>query len=263
MKKIKYIILYTVLLLAVQGCKDDCPVEPDPCSEYPEEMEILLEVNRIANGRLYYYEYVSKPESEFIKPNRLVFSTNFAYDSISWQIGNEAKTRKGDKTVIDFEDDTEENVKVRAIGYRKANKDCFGESDTGIDTIYRTITFQDWWESPLFGTYRGTLIGETDSFTVKIVTNPEIRGQFTYYRSDSTYYQGIPNGSKFKNKFFIRWYELFGQNLPNPDALDTKLTYGRLLSEDRDILELSYWIKNDPANLSDITQYTFRGKRIL
>jgi hypothetical protein len=258
MKKYLYLL---IVLLTIQGCKDDCPVEPDPCSEYPEKIEIVTERLRIANGNIY-QDYVESAETQFPKPMHIAFSTNYSYDSIRWQIGNEGNTRVGDKIALNFEDDTEENVKVRAIGYRKANKDCFGESDTGIDTIYRTITFQDWWKSPLFGTYRGTLIGESDSFTVSIVTNPEVRGQFTYYRSDSTYYQGVPKGSTFRNNFIMTWNELFGLNFPNPDDLDTKLTYGRLLQEDRDILELSYWIKNDPANLSDITRYTFRGKRI-
>jgi hypothetical protein len=260
MKKFIYFFII-ILAFTLNACKDDDPVEPDPCSEYPEKMEIVLEQNRIENG-LVYQDFKATTENEFKRPSQLVFSTNFSYDSTIWQIGNEASPRLGSKIGLLFDAETGEEVKIRAIGYRKVNKACFGESDTGIDTIYRTITFQDWWESPLFGGYRGTLIGESDSFTVMIVTNPAVIGQFTYYRTDSTYYQGIPRGSTFRNKFILRRYELFGRNLPNPDNLDTKLTYGRLLPEDRDILELSYWIKNDPFDLTDLSKFTFRGKRI-
>jgi hypothetical protein len=224
-------------------------------------MEIVIERSRIANGQVY-QDYIITKYNEFIKPNRLVFSTNFSYDSTIWQIGNEASPRLGSKIGLLFDDETGEEVKIRAIGYRKVNKACFGEADTGIDTLYRRIEFQDWWKSPLFGTYRGTLIGESDSFNVMIVTNPEIKGMFTYYRSDSTYYKGIPKRSSFRNKFILTWNELYGQNLPNPDKLDSKLTYGRLLPENRDILELSYWIKNDPFDLTDLSKFTFRGKRI-
>jgi hypothetical protein len=40
------------------------------------------------------------------------------------------------------------------------------------------------------------------------------------------------------------------------------LTYGRLLPEDRNVLELTYWIKNSRTDLSDLSKFTFKGRRI-
>jgi hypothetical protein len=57
----KNFIYFLIVLCTINACKDDCPVEPDPCSEYPEEMEIVLEKLRIANGNIYQGSY-SGPE---------------------------------------------------------------------------------------------------------------------------------------------------------------------------------------------------------
>jgi hypothetical protein len=253
------IILFFIIILAFNACKDDCPVEPDPCSEYPEKMEIITETERIANGKIY-EDLVITNVNEFASGRTIYFSTNFAYDSVLWQIGNEATQRIGSKIRIHFKD-AQGPLLIRAIGHREVNYECYGEHDTGIDTLYRRLHFQDWWTSPLFGTYRGTLIGESDSFNVVIGNNPEIKGSFTYYRQDSAYFQVIPKGTTTKSEFIVTLYEIFSQNYSNP-IIDEKLTYGRLLPEDRNVLELTYWIKNSRTDLSDLSKFTFKGRRI-
>ena len=205
MKKFLYLL---IVLLAFNACKDDCQPEPDPCSEYPEEMEIRTHIINPRNLN----EVILSTDSTFTPPFTLFFSTNFEYDSIQWQVGSDPSRFIGDNYSLRFEEvSINSSVSVNAIGYRKINTDCFGINDTGKDTISRVITFRDRIESPLFGTWRGTNDGETDSFDVEIQrlywTNSQ--GQPIF---DGPRMTGLPKGTQTREdrvNLKLYWYDCY------------------------------------------------------
>lgn len=254
MKKFLYLI---IILLAVQGCRDDdCPIEPDPCSEYPEEMEIDISVVNPQNIN----EYIPSIDSIFVTPRTLLFQTNFEYDSIRWQIGSDPEIRTVSSLPLRFENNVQNtSIRINAMGYRPINKECFGEEDDGIDTLSRIITFRNREDSPLYGVWRGTNDGEKDSFNVEIqrlyYTNS--RGE-TFF--DGTRFTGLPKGTKTyegENHSNVYWFDLFGsRDGPDENRLLTSSLQGRLQPDGRIIIrwQMGYVV--------DAPQRTFTGIKI-
>lgn len=250
MKNKIQLILYAVLLLAAQSCRDDCPVEPDPCSEYPSEIEIEISTLNV----LTLEDYLPTPDTIFTIPEQLLFSANYAYDSIFWQVGADPTIRKQESFAIRFEDNSlNKNITVFAKCHRPINNECFGLEDDGIDTLTQTITFKAREDSPIHGLWRGTNDGESDSFNVKIHrlwwTNSA--GQ-TFY--DGTRYTGLPKGTETSEKWrntSVGWFTFTSKS----ELLRLDRTLNGRLQEDGTIK--IYWKLWDNP-----TQRTFTGKRI-
>ena len=205
----KKFICFLFILSAMSGCKnDDCPVELNPCSEYPEKMEIRIHVINPQNIE----EVILTNDTVFTPPRTLFFSINFEYDSIRWHVGSDPSRFIGDNYSLRFEEvSINSSVSVNAIGYRKINTDCFGINDTGKDTISRVITFRDRIESPLFGTWRGTNDGETDSFDVEIqrLYWTHSQGQPIF---DGPRMTGLPKGTQTREdrvNLKLYWYDCY------------------------------------------------------
>jgi len=260
MKNILYSLLAVALLLP--ACKDDCPVEPDPCSVYPEKMEILIEWDNAQWSTLRDIEFVETLDSIFTISSNLIFKTNYVYDSISWRIGSEINRRTGTKTVVRFEKNAlNSSVLITAECFRAKDPGCFGSDDDGIDTLQRRITFKSRYESPLIGTWRGVNDGETDSFDVEIHPlywiNSE--GQKVY---DGNRFTGLPKGTmsiEDHSNISLRWYEFTGSRHENDrNGLDMSTLYGRM-QEDGSIR-----INWDAINWDtyEKTSGTFRGNKV-
>jgi hypothetical protein len=246
MKKLLSIL---IVLLAFNACKDDCPVELNPCSEFPEEMEIRIHVINPKKVE----EVILSPDSIFLAPNLLFFSTNFEYDSIRWQVGSDPSRFIGDNYSLKFEEvSINSSVSVNAIGYRKINTDCFGINDTGKDTISRVITFRDRIESPLFGTWRGTNDGETDSFDVEIQrlywTNSQ--GQPIF---DGARMTGLPKGTQTREdreNLINGWYHCYIISR-DTNELDIGSVEGRI--QPNGTLKIQWKLRNSSDRLRTFT----------
>lgn len=247
MKKLLYLL---TILLAIQSCRDDdCP-EPDPCSEYPEKMEINISALNV----LTLEDYLPTPDTIFTIPKQLSFSTNYAYDSIFWHVGADPTTWNQESLALRFEDNSlNRSITVYARCHRPVNNECFGPEDDGIDTLTQTITFKAREDSPIHGLWRGTNDGESDSFNVKIHrlwwTNSA--GQ-TFY--DGTRYTGLPKGTETPEgwaNMSIDWFSFTSKY--ELRRLDRTLN-GRL---QKDGTIKIYWKLWDNP-----TQRTFTGKRI-
>ena len=263
--KFYYKLLIVVLAsfaLLLPACKDDCPVEPDPCSVYPEKMEILIEWQNKQRSTSRDIEYVDTKDSIFTPTIYLIFKTNYAYDSIIWQIGSSSDQIKRNKVNIGFDKRVLNNsVKIAAVCFRAINRDCFGQSDDGIDTLQKRINFQSQFDSPLMGTWRGVNEGETDSFDVEI--HPlywvSSEGEKIYEQSRFT---GLPKGTmsiEDHSNISLRWYEFTGSRHENDrNGLDMSTLYGRM-QEDGSIR-----INWDAINWDtyEKTSGTFRGNKI-
>jgi hypothetical protein len=232
-KSYKYLIMLLVgIAFVFNSCKDDDPVEPDPCSVYPEKMEILIEWDNAQWSTLRDIEFVETLDSIFTIPSNLIFKTNYAYDSISWKIGAEANRRIGTKIVVRFEDDAlNSSIFITAECFRSIDTKCFGRDDDGIDTLQRRITFKSRYESPLIGTWRGVNDGETDSFDVEIHNlfwiNSEGEKVFDLNR-----FTGLPKGTKsiedYRN-IILRWHEFTGnRDEYDRNGLNMRTLYGRI-----------------------------------
>jgi len=260
MKNILYSLLAVALLLP--ACKDDCPVEPDPCADYPEKMEILIEWDNAQWSTLRDIEFVETLDSIFTIPSNLIFKTNYVYDSISWRIGSEIDRRTGTKTLVRFEENAlNSTMFITAECFRSIDTKCFGSDDDGIDTLQRRITFKSRYESPLIGTWRGVNDGETDSFDIKIHPlywiNSE--GQKVY---DLNRFTGLPKGTNSiedHRNISLRWYEFTGSRDENDrNGLNMRTLNGRM-QEDGTIRvnwDAINWVTREK------TSGTFRGNKV-
>lgn len=261
MKKLLYLL---VVFLAVQGCKDqECPVEPDPCSEYPNNIKLTtLLLNRSfcpLSKDAVWNEYSEYTLDTFIEGSRILFELNYSYDSVRWQIGNDPRVRNEKRILSDFYDFTG-NVVIRAVAYRKINIECFGVADDGIDSIYRTINIQSLYDSPVFGKFRGVEIGTTDSFNFTIGIDTFISDFDPDEEYYETYYQGLPKGSVLKQKFGMTWKGIFGINNPAARSLDGLAlcyTHAYLENKNRNELTVHFRMKD-----TEDTPRSFKGKRI-
>jgi len=260
MKNILYSLLAVALLLP--ACKDDCPVEPDPCSVYPEKMEIQIEWQNRQLSTIRDIEYVDTKDSIFTPTTYLTFKTNYAYDSIIWQIGSSPDQIKRNKVNIRFDKRVLNNsVKVAAVCFRAINRDCFGQTDDGIDTLQKRINFQSQFDSPLMGTWRGVNDGETDSFDVEIHplfwVNSE--GEKVYEQSRFT---GLPKGTmsiEDRSNISLRWYEFTGARDENDrNGLDTRTLYGRI--QEDGTIRVNWNVLNRDTRENE--SGTFRGNKI-
>ena len=177
------IIPFFIILLAFtfNACKDDCPVEPDPCSEYPEKMEITLMWINYFKGTKREIDYVPTEDTAFSIYEGIIYRTNFEYDSILWQVGNDPRVINNPSYAVTFSQ--EGTIKTRAICYRDTNQVCFGPNDDGIDTLYKTITMHHYTEAEILGTYRGTNDGESDSFNYRIWIDTLSTGEVNAYHA--------------------------------------------------------------------------------
>ncbi len=252
----RIIKLYNLLVLALllPACKpDDCPVEPDPCAEYPEKMEIeILETNNLLNATNETW-YVPTKYTDFVRPTGLAFKMNYNYDSIVWQIGSDPSLIRNTTARVSFPFGFIGDVTVRAIGYREINNTCFGTNDDGIDTLYKTITYHRKEDSIIFGTYRGTNDGESDSFNITI--RPYQEGDV--WGEDYSYHYGLPNGNTFVKRSTTMYNKLYGRGddfdhhgIRNDDL------YAELLSDNRTLkFYWRYWE-------GDTRQRVFTGIKI-
>lgn len=253
----KNFLIVLSLMALIHSCKDDCPLEPDPCAEYPEKMEIQIEWSNMKWSTRRDIEYVETLDSIFTIPSNLIFKTNYAYDSISWKIGGEANRRIGTKIIVRFEDNAlNRSIYITAECFRPIDTKCFGSDDDGIDTLQRRITFKSRYESPLIGTWRGVNDGETDSFDVEIHPlywiNSE--GEKVY---DLNRFSGLPKGTTSNedhNNISLRWYEFTGsRDEYDRNGLNMRTLFGRL-QEDGNIR--INW------DTREKTSGTFRGNKI-
>lgn len=226
MKKLLYLI---IVLLAAQSCRDDdCP-EPDPCSEYPEKLEIQI--------KSYNWNHFTRSENEYVLtqdtvfyPQALIFQTNFEYDSIQWRIGNDPEIRYGSAAFIQFLREQRGSITIRAIGFRDVNT-CYGDNDDGIDTLFKTIILKDFLTSPLLGTWRGTNNGEIDSFDFSLT--PIFIEESGIQKFQYVEYSGIPKNTtteKMERPSIIAEYLSFrGQDYSRDiNYLSPRHFYGRV-----------------------------------
>jgi hypothetical protein len=253
--KLTYI---TFLLGSLAGCKDDCPVEPDPCADYPEKMEITLMWPNYLGRTSLETPYVPTADTAFSLSQLVIFKTNFDYDSVFWQFGSDPRVFNQLSYSINFTLGQEGKVTARAICYRDTNTNCFGVDDDGIDTLYKTITLHHYTDAAILGTYRGTVDGKPDSINIRLWYDTLSNGKV------ESFYSGIPNGQEYEdNNIRIEHSSFYGADAAISLNIHGAYLYGKLES-DGNTLKV-YWreINNDTPELGDLKpQSTFTGKRI-
>jgi len=233
--KLMIVVLASFALL-LPACKDDCPVEPDPCSVYPEKMEIVLRTYNYLEATVRDERYVSTDDTAFMEGASIVFESNFEYDSTFWQIGSDPVVYTRPKVQIGFRMGQLGQITARCIGFRKINQQCFGTEDDGIDTIYITITLNEPESAPIYGTYRGTNDGESEVIELKIWRRDD---RDPIHNTIDEYY-GLPDGNTRVKTCRVRHYELFGGgNGVDHHRISNYHLYGRLQSDGNTIK--IYW----------------------
>ncbi len=252
-----YIYFFIILLaFTFNACKDDCPVEPDPCSEYPEKMEITLMWPDYFLPNYNEQGFIETTNEIFAVEQLLQFKTNYDYDSIHWQFGSDPAIWKRNVVPLIFTKPVGK-VTVFCKGFRSPNIDCFGAEDDGIDTITKTLDFKEWHESPLFGTYRGVNEGETDSFNVTIGLDSVYNQALDRWQldKDAVFFQGLPKHTNSRKKIGIEYYEMFGFNSGHHDGIDDKYTYIRMFPENENEIEIHFQVYATKENKK------FNGRR--
>lgn len=252
-------LLYALLLFGcVQGCKDECPVEPDPCADYPEKMEITLMWENYLEATSRETPYVSTTDTAFSLSEIIIFKTNFDYDSVFWQFGSDPRVFNQLSYSINFTLGQEGKVTARAICYRDTNTACFGMDDDGVDTLYKTITLHHYTDAAILGTYRGTVDGKPDSINIRLWYDTLSNGRV------QSYYSGIPNGQEYADyNIRIEHSSFYGGTGAISLNINGSYLYGKL-EPDGNTLK-AYWREydNDSPELGDMKpQSTFTGKRI-
>jgi hypothetical protein len=223
-------------------------------------MEILTSIKRYQFcSNIEYGEFVLYPYDTFRTPNLSIkFELNYSYDSTVWKLQNDPKLRPQNNLILDFSKPFG-RVTVQAIGYRSIHKDCFGPEDDGIDTILKTITILHEDDSPIFGTFRGTNDGESDSFNI-IIGRDTFLGQdnLPYYEN---YFRGLPKNSQLKlDRFIYRWYSFYSSEQRGGSSFDDLAlchTTGRLYGSLNNQIEVEWRNVNEGE-----TPRIFRGVRI-
>jgi len=246
----KKTLIILSLFLLIGSCKDDCPVEPDPCSEYPEEMEISLMWPNYILRTSQETPYVSTIDTAFSIHENIKFQTNFEYDSIFWQVGNDPTIVNNSSYSVQFQN--EGVIKIRAFCYRDTNRVCFGQEDNGIDTLEKTIVLHDYREALILGTYRGTNDGESDSFNYRIWYDTLESGHI------NPYHAGLPKDYKGIDGVKIERFNIYGSTSISSDISEYDF-YGRLQADGQTIKV--YWRTLTFPNILG-PQRVFTGIRI-
>jgi hypothetical protein len=255
----KKLFIFFLLLTFLHSCKEDCPEEIDPCAEYPADFTITANFeyfNGCTEG-IEYRDFKPFDSDTLFRTQRIRFTTNFAYDSITWKVGTDPREWRQLVPEVVFRDQYNP-VEVRAFAHRPINTDCFGTDDDGIDTITKTYYFDDLDNSPFFGRYRGTNDGETDSFTIEIVRQMDMSQSF---------YKGVVIKNFPKDYTGRLWDMGFertkiygnygGTSLSVADGITKCLLFGELDADDRDLFRLKWQSKREEG-----IQRIFTGRRI-
>ena len=242
-------LLYALLLFGcVQGCKDDCPVEPDPCADYPAKMEITLMWPNYLGRTSLETPYVPTTDTAFSLSQLVIFKTNYDYDSVFWQFGSDPRVFNQLSYSINFTLGQEGTVTARAICYRDTNTACFGMDDDGVDTLYKTITLHHYADAAIVGTYRGTNDGENDSFNYRIWYDTLSSGEIRPYHA------GLPKDYKGIEGVKIERFNIYGTNLSSD--ISEEDFYGTLQADGKTIKV--YW----KTRTSDGQQLTYGPQRV-
>jgi hypothetical protein len=159
-------LLLLGLLLALLGCRPDKKEDPvNPCAG-----------KTIPKGEIFVTDNsLGKP---FIDPSRLFsvetlafgvahFSTTIPYESYQWQVGSDPRVFTSKTMTMQFPDNTF-NVPVRMIGRRKVDSQCF-PNDDGLDTLRTTVSFTQFAQAQVLGTYYGyDTLNPADKFSVEV-----------------------------------------------------------------------------------------------
>jgi hypothetical protein len=244
----KKLFIFFLLLTFLHSCKEDCPVEPNLCDLFPEKFEILTSIKRYQFcNDVEYDEFAVYPYDTFRTPNAYIrFELNYSYDSVVWKVQNDPKIWRQNILNLGFSKPFG-RITVQAIGYRPGNNDCFGSEDDGIDTIQRTIALLHEDDSPIFGTFRGTNDGESDSFNIVIGRDTFVgQDNLPYYEN---YFSGLPKNSQLKlDRFIYRWYSFYSAEEKGGisfDDLALCYTSGRLYGPFNNQIEVKWRIANN------------------
>jgi len=258
----KKLFLFFLLLTFLYSCKEDCPEEIDPCDVYPSEFNIITSQEKrtpcTGDPKVEFGDYEEYFYDTFaITPAlRIQFKTNFEFDSVKWQLGDDLTIYAQSQPIIDFSRPSQE-VQVTCIGWRKVNSECFGINDDGVDTITKKISIFHIDDAPIFGTFKGTNEGENDSFMVHLgrdTLQDDIIGE--YYLN---FFQGLPKYSTYKIKNLeYKWFTCQGTSSNGhitPDGLSVCHINATLNRQNQDIISISWMTNNEIPR-------TFRGIRI-
>ena len=260
----KNLLIILLCLIALYSCTDDdCPIEPNPCSEFPDNFEIITSTAKRGwcNGdaqvspgeyQTYFFDtFSSRPAL------RIQFSTNYNYDSLRWKIGNDPTIYREKEIKIDFLSPFGDII-ITCIGWRKVNLECFGNQDNGIDTIQRKISIFHLDDAPIFGTFKGANLGTNDSFNVTL-------GRDTLYDNNigeyyENYFSGLPRGSTNKvREVFYSWLSCVGatsKGATTQDGLAICYIEALINRNNHDNIEIRW------RNIDNQITQTFKGKRI-
>jgi hypothetical protein len=161
-----HIFIFLLLLSVVSNCKHP----EDPCS-----------LNPIKKPTITLYEYLgedllSKTDT-VVEEAQVVFEAPEGFDSYTWQIGTDSRTFTSRKFYLYLRGGDIGNFDVRLITKRKPNTDC-NPADTGIDTVYKTLTVVTYENSKIIGKFKGKRqeLNEPD-YVVDIIKKPDHNGK--------------------------------------------------------------------------------------
>lgn len=194
MKNFIFILSFSLMVIALQNCKDE---PPDPCKNY-KTVSAEFEVFSILNEGWTEYEKKFVLDTFGLNSTPTFSAINKGYESYEWIFGTDLKHRFGAKVNLDFQLQHEERIKVTLITSGISNTKC-NPSDDGKDTFSKYIYFREGKESSIFGRYMGYITGSPNNI-FEIAIKPGEPGS-SFYRPERVVGLAIPqnNPPKFFN----------------------------------------------------------------
>ncbi len=147
MKTSGLVFLTILFLLFIFSCKDEAPVEKDPCEEIRKKKGDFIIVQK--NDGVYYIE--SKDTINYTNGLN-VKAIGFGYINVKWVVGTDPKIYSGDSLSL-YLKQPYNAIKITMYGTRNP-EDCI-PGDDGLDTVIHTVVALPDSLLNMYGTFRG------------------------------------------------------------------------------------------------------------
>jgi hypothetical protein len=187
MKTFSFSVLTILLLFFANCCKDEPPVQKDPCDEIRSKKGDFIIVQK--NDGVYYI--LSKDTINYENGLNLK-AIGFKYISVQWVIGNDPKRYTGDSLSL-YLKQPYNSIKVIMYGWR-AKESCI-PGDDGADTVVHTVVALPDTLLNMYGVFRGV-----SNYFPKDTFNVSIKRFYDHNFKWVNVFDNFPNScSPFKN----------------------------------------------------------------
>lgn len=202
MKYFDFLFLLPLLFLLSCGDEDKPQEPPDPCEDV-----VPFTASFTIYEQLWVWDSLFSTQGA-ITYNNTYFAADDKYWSYKWKIGDDQRVFTDSCIVFRFKQPWS-NLKVTLIATGPPNRECFPDDD-GIDTVTKSFSVVENYDSPMIGDYFGYNIEfPNDTFTVNIgyikMINQHNWIEF-YINNINKDCFDIPDSTAFEGRAFIDVY---------------------------------------------------------